>query len=1107
MVVLSTLLGLAALVHTVPESGAPLVIDGAPDEALWKEAIAAPLRPRGFGAPFPGGGEARFIVRGEYLCVSAKIPEPARVVAVSVGKNPDFLPEDLIIWRFHVFTGGRNKLLVFSMNPFGGYRMDGGPLNRALAAARVSANEWSVEAAIPLRDFSKLAMASVERVRALRPDVPELHYHWPEPNVYAEMKLPDARAQVGAPRLEPVHIGNAEPPIEVRRVASANALNDSWTDAAWQASPAWELRRDEANPRASRYPAKVRLAHDGRNLALLARMEGAEAADEFQLYLSASGAAFAQFLLSSNGSFRDARGNGPTAREPDAEAWDSGATARVSKDGDAWIARMDIPIDSLARAFDAEGPQWQVLMRRVRRGEVTTLPVMLTSMPRAAARYRRLRLAENASMPPEIAGSPIPHQVWAEPDRMMVEKQLRARMLEAARDERKQWEQVKTRADWEKFRDKRLNALRASLGPFPQKTPLRVRTVKKVDFGEGFVVENLAFESRPNLLVTANLYLPQRHSGKIPAIVLVQNHQGNRVQVDLQDMGMSWARAGVAVLVMDMLGAGERVQSQPWPREGSYYSRYTLASQLYLAGDSLMKWMVWDLMRGIDVLAERPYVDASRILMIGSVAGGGDPTAVAAALDDRIAAVVPFNFGEAGPEEHYLGIPRGYENETAFTGFGSWESTRNLRRSVADQFLPWFLCASVAPRRFLYSFELEWPKGVEKQPPWPRYQKVYSFYGKPENLDHVDGFGPFPGPGEGNIPAFQRRRMHPILARWLNVPTPAEEWHSPRTLAELSAFTPELVAERKPKTASELARGLAMERLTAARTRGGIREALRAKLGEIEPHANANVTTEWTKEVSGARVEAMSIETDRGVRIPLLLLKPPTVAKPAVVLGVAQGGKERFLQNRWPEIEALLRAGVAVCLPDLRAIGETARDAAVRGPNAMGWAASELMLGNTLIGAQLKDIRTLLTHLTGRTDVDGKRIVAWGDSFAPVNPRTMLVDESLNMPAGPQIQYQAEPAGPLLAMLAALYDGRVRAAATRRGLVSFLSVLDDRFAYVPQDAIVPGMLEAGDMSDIEKALSCPLLKLESVDGRNRLVGALARENEAANWILDQLKRM
>src|SRR5262249_4762349 len=156
--------------------------------------------------------------------------------------------------------------------------------------------------------------------------------------------------------------------------------------------------------------------------------------------------------------------------------------------------------------------------------------------------------------------------------------------------------------------------------------------------------------------------LPSRPAGRVPAVIVVHSHHAPKTQSELQDMGMTWARAGVAVLVPDQPGAGERVESQAWPRE-SYFSRYAMGMQLYLVGESLMKWMVWDLMAGIDMLVERrSLIDPKRIVMLGAVAGGGDPAAVTAALDPRIAVSIPFNFGEAGPEEHYTRGPRTYDS-------------------------------------------------------------------------------------------------------------------------------------------------------------------------------------------------------------------------------------------------------------------------------------------------------------------------------------------------------------------------------------------------------------------------------------------------------------
>ena len=700
----------------------------------------------------------------------------------------------------------------------------------------------------------------------------------------------------------------------------------------------------------------------------------------------------------------------------------------------------------------------------------------------------------------------VPRRVWTDSERKdlaadrMWENNLRSRAKQAALAERSDWEKVATVADWEKFRDRRLAALRRSLEPFPERTPLRASVTRRLDYGDGFVIENVLFESRPGLVVAANLYLPDKTSGRIPAIVVVHAHHTPKAWWELQDLGMTWARAGTAVLMMDQLGAGERIQSQLWPRE-SYYSRYALGMQLYVAGESLMKWMVWDLVRGIDLLLERPNIDPQRIVIIGSVAGGGDPAAVTAALDSRIAAVVPFNFGEAGPEEHYLAGARQYDFETAYPGWGEWESTRCLRRSIVDQFFPWFICASVAPRRFLYSFELEWPSGVDKQPAWARYKKVFELYGRRDHLDSLDGYGPFPGPGEvTHVGVLHRRQMYPIFKRWLEIQSPAREYHNVRPEADLACLTPQAAAERRPRTASEIAAGLARERLEAARAHRAalspaerlvnLRASLKEKLGDIEPAATAQARVLWRKPFSSFAVEAIAVETAPGMSNPVMLIKPTTssATRTPIALALAQGGTEAFLSSRRAEISELLRHNVAVCLADVQGTGEIARGRGTSEP------ATELMLGGTAMGARLKDARTILRYLSTRADLDAKRVVAWGDSFADTNPRDLVLDQSLMQQPGPLAIRQADPLGSLLALFVALYENDVRAVAARGGLVSYFSMLQDRFCYVPQDVVVPGILETADVGDVVSALAPRAVFLEGlVDGRNRrLTAAEAR---------------
>lgn len=174
----------------------------------------------------------------------------------------------------------------------------------------------------------------------------------------------------------------------------------------------------------------------------------------------------------------------------------------------------------------------------------------------------------------------------------------------------------------------------------------------------------------------------------------------------------------------------------------------------------------------------------------------------------------------------------------------------------------------------------------------------------------------------------------------------------------------------------------------------------------------------------------------------------------------------------------------------------------------MSLAATEFMLGGTMLGARLKDARAVYRYLAGRRDIDGKRIALWGDSFVETNPSEMLLDQSISQRPGPRPIQQAESLGALLALLTALYEDGVKAVAARRGLASYLTVLSDRFTYVPQDVIVPGILEAGDIPDVAASIAPRAVLLEGcVDGRNRVVDEQEpTATQVAVWLSGELSR-
>jgi hypothetical protein len=104
------------------------------------------------------------------------------------------------------------------------------------------------------------------------------------------------------------------------------------------------------------------------------------------------------------------------------------------------------------------------------------------------------------------------------------------------------WRAIKTKADWEKFRDERLAKLRESLGKFPD-APKSVKVVTtKTLQADGCTVECMIYESRPGFFVTANLYVPPKTAKPMPGFIIVHSHHNPKTQGELQDMGLMWAR-------------------------------------------------------------------------------------------------------------------------------------------------------------------------------------------------------------------------------------------------------------------------------------------------------------------------------------------------------------------------------------------------------------------------------------------------------------------------------------------------------------------------------------------------------------------------------------
>jgi cephalosporin-C deacetylase-like acetyl esterase len=174
----------------------------------------------------------------------------------------------------------------------------------------------------------------------------------------------------------------------------------------------------------------------------------------------------------------------------------------------------------------------------------------------------------------------------------------------------------------------------------PERTPLNP-VVVRVNQRDGYRIESVMFESRPNYWVTASLYLPSGN-GPFPGILSPCGHEViGRLWPPFQCMYLGLVREGFAVLAYDPIGQGERRyfwNPSTGQNEigGPVTWEHSLEGQLLLLiGQDLTQYRIWDGMRALDYLLSRPEIDRERIGCCGQ-SGGGTFTMFISALDDRI---------------------------------------------------------------------------------------------------------------------------------------------------------------------------------------------------------------------------------------------------------------------------------------------------------------------------------------------------------------------------------------------------------------------------------------------------------------------------------------
>jgi dienelactone hydrolase len=115
------------------------------------------------------------------------------------------------------------------------------------------------------------------------------------------------------------------------------------------------------------------------------------------------------------------------------------------------------------------------------------------------------------------------------------------------------------------------------------------------------------------------------------------------------DYALQLARRGYVVLAPDLRCFGERLDWNP----EDHYACDTNLVHAAMAGWNPLTQNIWDLMRALDVLAEHPLVDPSRLGMVG-ISYGATVTLFTAAVDRRVAAAVVSGYFSSWAESHKM---------------------------------------------------------------------------------------------------------------------------------------------------------------------------------------------------------------------------------------------------------------------------------------------------------------------------------------------------------------------------------------------------------------------------------------------------------------------
>lgn len=503
-------------------------------------------------------------------------------------------------------------------------------------------------------------------------------------------------------------------------------------------------------------------------------------------------------------------------------------------------------------------------------------------------------------------------------------------------------------AEWQQRRTKLRENLLKAWGGFPE-TPCELAPRKLGEIQrDGYRVEKLIFQTRSDVWMTANAYVPDKaKSEKVPAILHVHGHwAGAKQDRVVQSRCIGSVKHGFFVLVVDAFGAGERGTGK---KLGEYHGEMTGAT-LFPIGLPLSGLQVYENMRAVDYLQTRPEVDGKHIGITGA-SGGGNQTMYAGAFDERFGCVVPTC--SVGTYDSYLGAAccmcEVVPGAVRFTEEGDvlgLAAGRGLMVTNAT--------------RDAFQFSVG-----EAKKSFGRVESIAKLLGKPDGVKHTI----IESGHDYNQP--MRKAMYGWMTRHLKrtgdgspLPDPEIKTEDPESLRCFPGESRPDDYVTIPRFAGAEARKLSANRKTsenldAWKTEQAARlKALDAVLGGTGADAaKATLGVELTE----GETFKLSFLSEPGIALTLLLSgvsktpQPLKVNRLAVLLDLEQSADKTLASD---QAKKLLKEGWAVAVPELRAVGRFAlpSDKIGHAPdhNSAEWS---LWIGRPLLGQWAWDVR------------------------------------------------------------------------------------------------------------------------------------------------------